>query len=261
MTFGPGRQVWERFGHNAIWIHDPVDGTDQAYNYGLFDFHQQNFLLRFVRGQMWYWMAGFPAQRVRRPVRARQPLGLGPGARARRRAPRCSCRSSSAGTPSRSTASTTTTTTGTTARPGSGTRIDGCSAAPSAARPTRFPPAPPTGSIPSDSPPTTRSSSRHCWPRWAAGGPPISAWDEMFLPLKMRERVRTVTVPGPDGTRVPLVRSERTIFESSAPPPPDAPPDWLRWYLLLGVAHRRRRAAAGPTRAQPPPPRGSGFWS
>ena len=63
MTFGPGRQVWERFGHNAIWIHDPVDGTDEAYNYGLFDFHQENFLLRFVRGQMWYWMAGFPAAR------------------------------------------------------------------------------------------------------------------------------------------------------------------------------------------------------
>jgi hypothetical protein len=32
------------------------------------------------------------------------------------------------------------------------------------------------------------------------------------------------------------VRSERTIFESSAPPPPDAPPNWVPWYLLLGVA-------------------------
>ncbi|MFL5516985.1 MAG: DUF4105 domain-containing protein, partial [Gemmatimonadales bacterium] len=62
MTFGPGRQVWERFGHNAIWIHDPARGTDESYNYGLFDFHQENFLLRFVQGQMWYWMAGFPAQ-------------------------------------------------------------------------------------------------------------------------------------------------------------------------------------------------------
>ena len=41
MTFGPGRQVWERFGHNAIWIHDPVHGTDEAYNYGLFDFAQE----------------------------------------------------------------------------------------------------------------------------------------------------------------------------------------------------------------------------
>jgi hypothetical protein len=63
MTFGPGARVWERFGHNAIWIHDPVHGTDQAYNYGLFDFAQENFILRFVRGQMWYWMAGFPADR------------------------------------------------------------------------------------------------------------------------------------------------------------------------------------------------------
>ena len=52
MTFGPGRAVWERFGHNAIWIHDPVNGSDQAYNYGLFDFRQENFILRFARGQM-----------------------------------------------------------------------------------------------------------------------------------------------------------------------------------------------------------------
>jgi hypothetical protein len=58
----------------------------------------------------------------------------------------------------------------------------------------------------------------------------------MFLPLKMREHVRRVTVPGPDGRPVPLVRSERTLFESSAPPPPEAPPSWLPWYLALGVA-------------------------
>nr|MBA3659158.1 DUF4105 domain-containing protein [Gemmatimonadales bacterium] len=69
MTFGPGRQVWEQFGHNAIWVHDPADGTDAAYNYGLFDFHQQNFLLRFVRGQMWYWMDGFPAAAYARVYR------------------------------------------------------------------------------------------------------------------------------------------------------------------------------------------------
>ena len=62
MTMGPGAMVWERFGHNAIWIHDPVQGTDLTYNYGLFDFRQHNFILRFARGQMWYWMAGFPAE-------------------------------------------------------------------------------------------------------------------------------------------------------------------------------------------------------
>ena len=62
VTMGPGAAVWERFGHNAIWIDDPSVQPDTAYNYGLFDFGQENFLLRFIRGQMWYWMAGFPAE-------------------------------------------------------------------------------------------------------------------------------------------------------------------------------------------------------
>ena len=87
MTMGPGKYVWERFGHNAIWIHDPIHGTDQTYNYGLFDFHQQNFLLRFVQGRMWYWMRGYPAQsyvesyrRANRSVWV-QELEIPPGAR------------------------------------------------------------------------------------------------------------------------------------------------------------------------------------
>ena len=62
MTMGPGKAVWERFGHNAIWIHDPVRGTDEAYNYGLFDLRQEKFLVRFLQGRMWYWMQGFPAE-------------------------------------------------------------------------------------------------------------------------------------------------------------------------------------------------------
>ena len=37
MTFGQGEQVFERFGHNALWFHDPARGTDVAYNWGLFD--------------------------------------------------------------------------------------------------------------------------------------------------------------------------------------------------------------------------------
>ncbi|MEO7501078.1 MAG: hypothetical protein ABIW94_00435, partial [Gemmatimonadaceae bacterium] len=38
MTMGPGDAVWEKFGHNAIWIHDSARNTDVAYNWGLFDF-------------------------------------------------------------------------------------------------------------------------------------------------------------------------------------------------------------------------------
>ena len=32
MTMGIGAAVWERFGHNAIWVHDDSAGTDLVYN-------------------------------------------------------------------------------------------------------------------------------------------------------------------------------------------------------------------------------------
>jgi hypothetical protein len=236
MTFGPGRQVWERFGHNAIWIHDPVNGTDEAYNYGLFDFHQENFLLRFIRGQMWYWMAGFPAQQyvaqyerdnrsvwvqeLELPARAKLQLQeyLRWNAEPEHRfyhydyyRDNCSTRVRDAidrvlnGAIRQQTSGVPT---GTTYRFHT-------------LRLTENSPLIYTGLLTALGEGVDR---------------PISAWEEMFLPLKMREHVRRVTVPGPEGHPVPLVRSERTIFESSAPPPPEAPPSWLPWYLALGVA-------------------------
>ena len=58
---GVGTRVWERFGHNAILVDDRQRGTRTAYNYGLFDFRQEDFLLRFIQGRMWYWMQGLDA--------------------------------------------------------------------------------------------------------------------------------------------------------------------------------------------------------
>ncbi|HEX3276802.1 MAG TPA: DUF4105 domain-containing protein, partial [Gemmatimonadales bacterium] len=236
MTFGPGRQVWERFGHNAIWVHDPVQGSDEAYNYGLFDFHQQNFVLRFVRGQMWYWMAGFPAdqyiaqyQRDNRSVWIQQ-LDLTPAAARQLQAylewnatpehrfyhydyyrDNCSTRVRDAidrvvgGALRRQTAGVAA---------GSTYRFH-------TQRLTANDPLIFTGLLVALGQGVDR---------------PLTAWEEMFLPLKLRDWVRGVTVPGPDGRPVPLVRQERTIFESSAPAPADAPPDWLWWYGGLGAA-------------------------
>jgi hypothetical protein len=56
LTIGPGEIFFERFGHNAIVVREP--GTEAvAYNYGIFDFDQQDFLLNFARGRMRYRMA------------------------------------------------------------------------------------------------------------------------------------------------------------------------------------------------------------
>ncbi|MGA9335530.1 MAG: DUF4105 domain-containing protein, partial [Rudaea sp.] len=54
LTFGPGTQVWERFGHNAILVQDRNGGASRLYNYGMFDFAQKNFYLNFARGRMLY---------------------------------------------------------------------------------------------------------------------------------------------------------------------------------------------------------------
>ena len=235
MTFGPGRQVWERFGHNAIWIHDPVHGTDEAYNYGLFDFHQQNFILRFVRGQMWYWMAGFPSeayvaqyrrdnrsvwvQELELPERAKVQLQefLRWNAEPEHRFYHYDYYRDNCSTRVRDALD----------RVLNGALRRQTSALPSGA--------------------TYRFHTQ----RLTANDPliftglllalgqgvdlPISAWEEMFLPMKLREHVRRVMVAGPNGERLPLVRSERTLFESTLPPPPAAPPGWLPWYLALGV--------------------------
>src|SRR5262249_54360328 len=57
ITFGPGTEVWERFGHNAIMVNDRSTHTSRLYNYGIFDFDQKDFFLNFARGRMTYRMA------------------------------------------------------------------------------------------------------------------------------------------------------------------------------------------------------------
>jgi uncharacterized protein DUF4105 len=57
LTIGPGPIFWERFGHNAIVIRDHEAGIAVAFNYGIFDFEQDDFLTNFARGNMRYRIA------------------------------------------------------------------------------------------------------------------------------------------------------------------------------------------------------------
>jgi uncharacterized protein DUF4105 len=236
MTMGPGKAVWERFGHNAIWIHDPVQGTDKAYNYGLFDLRQENFLVRFLQGRMWYWMQGFPAEtyvelyrRANRSVWI-QELEMPPKGRRELQAflewnerpenrfyhydyyrDNCSTRVRDA------------------LDRALGGRIRQGTFELATGKTYRFH----TRRL------TTNDPLIYTGLQLALGQPvdrPISAWEEMFLPLALREHLRRITVPASDGSQTPLVRSERTLFESSGTPPPDRPPFWLPIYLGIGLA-------------------------
>ena len=60
-TYGPGTIYWERFGHDALVVTDTSSGESYAFNYGMFDFDQQDFYLNFARGIMVYRAAAWPA--------------------------------------------------------------------------------------------------------------------------------------------------------------------------------------------------------
>jgi hypothetical protein len=62
LTMGPGREVFERFGHISIRVHDLRTGMDTSYNWGMFSFEQPRFLQRFLTGDTRYWMQGFPSR-------------------------------------------------------------------------------------------------------------------------------------------------------------------------------------------------------
>jgi len=235
MTMGPGELVWERFGHNAIRVTDARTGSDVTYNYGMFDFAQENFILHFIQGRMRYWMEGHPAlaeiriyRRANRSVWL-QELDLTPAQRLMLRdfleenareenryyrydyyRDNCSTRVRDALDRALSgaiRAATDTAAAGTTYR--FHTR-----------RLTENDPLIYTGLETGLAGATDR---------------PITRWEEMFLPLALREHLRTITITAPDGSRRPLVRSETTVFESSAASPPVIPPTWWPVYLAVGA--------------------------
>ena len=61
VTYGPGETYWERFGHDAIEVRDLTSGEAVNFNYGVFDFNEENFFLNFARGRMHYLMDAAPS--------------------------------------------------------------------------------------------------------------------------------------------------------------------------------------------------------
>jgi hypothetical protein len=56
LTCGSSPEIYALFGHTAIRINDPSQNIDIVYNYGAFDFDTPNFALKFVKGDMQYFV-------------------------------------------------------------------------------------------------------------------------------------------------------------------------------------------------------------
>jgi hypothetical protein len=235
ITVGQGPAIWERFGHNAIWVEDAGRGTSRTYNYGMFDFRQESFELRFIRGRMLYSMMSGNPQAEFRHYQAQdrsvwvQELNLTPAQRVELRdflawndlpenrdyrydyyLDNCSTRIRDAldlvlgGEIKRQTENAMTD------------------------RTLRFH----TQRL------TTDNVAYYTGLLYLLGPSvdrPISQWQEMFLPLSVMEHLRGVTVAGPDGTRQPLVLTERVLYQSTGPGPDAAPPSWGLRYFLAGI--------------------------
>lgn len=235
MTIGSGAEVWERFGHNSIVVEDPTRGTTLAYNYGMFSFRQENFLFRFLQGRMHYWMAGFDAdQDMRRYMNARrsiwvQQLALTPEQATAMRdflewnakpenayyrydyyRDNCSTRVRDA--------------------------IDRVLGGTIKSQMTHVP----AGTTYRFH--TQRLTSNNI-PIYTglllllgrSVDQPLSAWEEMFLPLSLHDHLREVRIRQPDGSLRPLVASERVVYRSEAFPVPAAPPRWGWAYFAVGL--------------------------
>src|SRR6204780_2962812 len=70
ITYTPGEELYQAFGHSAIRVRDDLLGMDRLYNFGVFDFETPNFYVNFAHGDLRYQLAVSQADEEIRTVGA-----------------------------------------------------------------------------------------------------------------------------------------------------------------------------------------------
>ena len=240
LTMGVGEQVWEQFGHNALWFHverPPSLGVpvDVVYNWGIFDSSQPYFIPHFLQGRMLYSMGGYPYEQTLIEYRARdravwaQELDL---TNAQKLALRDFVIWNSQPQNAQYRYDYYRDNCSTRVRDALDRVLGGVIRATFSGRKTSY---------------TYRSETLRLTQRQAllaAGidlglGRPadreLTAYDEMFLPMRLRDYVRELRVDDGHGGTRPLVKSERMLLPTISHPEATAPPRWLPTFLVLGL--------------------------
>jgi hypothetical protein len=249
LVMEPGEVFWERFGHVAILVVDPLNGNATSYNFGYFDMGEPGFIGNFVRGNMHYFLAALPyaddVAQYRDEGRGvtLQWLDLSPAqARSLARDLAINARPENA-------------------RYRYDYYLDNCSTRVRDALDRALGGALKQQLAGRSRGNTWRSESvRLAWPaKWMAFGfhvglggsadRPLSRWDEAFIPMRLRESLREVTLEGR-----PLVKAEEQVLPHRIGLPPEEEPRWRTPALALGLAlalaatwlgNRRPRLLAG----------------
>jgi Domain of unknown function (DUF4105) len=57
LTCGSGEDIYTVWGHTAVRVIDSIHQTDIVFNFGTFDFNEPNFLAKFVKGSLLYFVS------------------------------------------------------------------------------------------------------------------------------------------------------------------------------------------------------------
>ncbi len=57
LTCSPGDELYSTFGHSALRVIDSSHNLDIVYNYGTFNFDEENFYMKFTRGKLQYFIS------------------------------------------------------------------------------------------------------------------------------------------------------------------------------------------------------------
>lgn len=254
VTFGPGDELIEWWGHSALVVEDRRLEQGRLYNYGMFAF-DEGFLSRFLQGRLEFWVSdqdpiGLTVrlyQHRQRDVRI-QELDLTP---------------EEAGVLARAL--------GENVLPEHRTYLyhhyrDNCST-----RPRDLIDRAVGGQLKAATQGPARMSLREHTLRYSRVSPPMavvldflqndeldqpsSQQAEAYLPDELERQVQGLVVRRPDGSQRPLVKRQQVLFRANRPPTPERPPSW-GWKLLavgllvalggLGLGHLERDGARGP---------------
>jgi hypothetical protein len=240
LTMGVGEEVWEEFGHNALWFHlerPPSMGgpVDVVYNWGIFDSSQPYFIPHFLQGRMLYSMGGYPYEETLIEYRQRdravwaQELDLTNAQKIALRdfviwnsqpqnayyrydyfRDNCSTR----------------------VRDALDRVLGGVIKATFSGRKTPYTYRSETLRL------TQRQSLLASGIDLGLGRPAdhqLSEYEDMFLPMRFRDYVRGLRVSDGHGGTHPLVKNERMLLGTVSHPEAASPPRWLPIFLTIGV--------------------------
>jgi hypothetical protein len=236
LTMDQGDATWELFGHNALLIRDRESGQDLAWNWGLFSFEADNFVLRFLQGTMTYSMGPSELEpflasyaQANRTVYANEVLLTQDEARQLDEFVRWNFEPENRGYVYNYF-------------------LDNCS---TRARDAldgvlggilrqRFEPVPTEYSYRWH---VRRLVQDRNWLEYGLHfllGPradvPISEWQTMFIPMDMMRLLETVERPDGAGGAVPLLGPRQVLVQATRPGAPASAPPFSPWTLAIGLA-------------------------